>query len=162
MMHELSGHESSGWMDGPSHVFPVRVYYEDTDAAGIVYHARYLHFAERARTEMMRLVGHHHPELLARHDLMLVVRHCACDFAAPARLDDALHVVTRIIHVGGASVKLDQAIKSAGTVMVRIAVKLACINRQGRLMRLPDPLRETLANLTRWCAPAGPVTVATA
>src|SRR5262249_19258454 len=90
------------------HVFPVRVYYEDTDAAGIVYYANYLKFAERARTEMLRAHGFEHGGIGA--GLAFAVRSCAVDYLRPARLDDALEVRTRITRVGGASLEADQDI----------------------------------------------------
>ena len=104
---------SSGWADmtAREHVFPVRVYYEDTDAGGIVYHANYLKFAERARTEMLRLLGHDQFDLLAQEEIGFTVRRCEVDYLAPARLDDALEVRTRLIDVRGASLKLAQTVQ---------------------------------------------------
>ena len=77
-----------GWMDGGVHCFPIRVYYEDTDAQGMVYHANYLRFAERARTEMLRLVGAAHQLLIDRYDAGFSVRCLTAAYHAPARLDD--------------------------------------------------------------------------
>ena len=80
----------SGMVADGVHVFPVRVYYEDTDAGGIVYYANYLKFAERARTELLRIAGITHSDLMAESGVAFAVRHCAADFIKPARLDDPL------------------------------------------------------------------------
>ena len=123
------------------HVFALRVYYEDTDAAGIVYYANYLKFAERARTEMLRAHGFDHTQLDTVAGLAFAVRSCRVDYLLPARLDDALEVHTRITRVGGATLEADQDIRRDGTTVTRMRVRLACINRRGRPARLPPTLR---------------------
>ena len=90
-----------------AHELPVRVYYEDTDAAGIVYHANYLKFAERGRTEFLRSVGFDHRVLADAHGLVFAVARCVTDFVTPARLDDLLLVRTRVAAVRGARLELD-------------------------------------------------------
>jgi len=85
------------------HRYEVRVYFEDTDAGGIVYHATYLRFAERARSECLRDLGFPHAELVARHGMFFVVRRAKLDYLRPARLDDLLVVTTEVLTVGGAS-----------------------------------------------------------
>src|ERR1700732_3786879 len=92
------------------HVWPIRVYFEDTDAGGVVYHTNYLKFAERARTELMRAAGFDHTELAKDYCVLCVVRHCAMEFFAPARLDDALEVRSRVTTMGGASLKIRQEV----------------------------------------------------
>lgn len=119
------------------HVFPLRVYYEDTDAAGIVYYANYLKFAERARTEMLRARGFDHRALDDKDGIAFAVRSCNADYLLPARLDDALQVHTRVTHVGGASLEADQDITREDQVLTRLKVRLACINRAGRPARIP-------------------------
>lgn len=119
------------------HVFPLRVYYEDTDAAGIVYYANYLKFAERARTEMLRERGFDHRELDAKDGVAFAVRTCNADYLLPARLDDALEVRTRVTHIGGASLEADQDIAREDAILTRLKVRLACINRAGRPARIP-------------------------
>jgi acyl-CoA thioester hydrolase len=126
------------------HRFPIRVYYEDTDAAGIVYYANYLKFAERARTEMMRLFGVEHERWRQDEGMAFIVSHVALDYLVPARLDDELVVETRVKELGGASILLDQDIKRAATLLVRSTIRVACIGRNGRPVRLPPPLREAL------------------
>lgn len=119
------------------HVFPIRVYYEDTDAAGIVYYANYLKFAERARTEMLRERGFDHRKLDAKDGVAFAVRSCNADYLLPARLDDALEVHTRVTHIGGASLEADQDITREDAILTRLKVRLACINRAGRPARIP-------------------------
>lgn len=123
----------------------IRVYYEDTDAGGVVYHAGYLRFAERARTEMLRSLGLDHVRLLADHGVIFAVRRCEVDFLQPARLDDLLDVSTRIARQGGASLDLIQEIGRAGTLIARLAIRLALIDRRGRAARLPAVLRHAIA-----------------
>lgn len=142
---------SSGWADMAmrEHVFPVRVYFEDTDAGGIVYHANYLKFAERARTEMLRLLGHDQFDLLAQQDIGFTVRRCEVDYLAPARLDDALEVRTRLVDVRGASLRLAQTVYRGGTALARLTLRIACMHRSGRPARLPDPIRSALETLAK-------------
>jgi acyl-CoA thioester hydrolase len=153
---------ASGWMeDDDTHIFPLRVYYEDTDAGGVVYHAAYLHFMERARTEMLRLLGATHwdlgaddaappatphagPAVSGRVAQGFAVRHCTVDFRRPARLDDALEVRTRLAAVRGASLDAAQVVRRAGEVLVRGMVKLAWLDARGRPQRLPARLRAAL------------------
>src|SRR3954453_19824685 len=94
--------QPSGCGSGLTHTMPLRVYYEDTDAGGIVYHANFLKFAERARTEMMRALGFAHSGLAAETGIVFTVRRGGADYLLPARLDDWLSVETRIVETGGA------------------------------------------------------------
>lgn len=131
-----------------THVFPVRVYYEDTDAGGVVYYANYLRFAERARTEMLRAQGIGSSRLMAEKGIAIAVRHCRADFLKPAVLDDLLEVHTRITEVRGASLRGLQAIRRAGEDLARLDIKLACISLSGGPARLPDDLRSVLNKLS--------------
>lgn len=136
-----------GLRTGPIHVFPVRVYYEDTDAAGLVYYANYLKFAERARTEMLRERGAGHGEMLKSTGLSFVVRRCQIDYVKPARLDDLLRVETRVSSLGGATLDLDQDVLRAGDTLVRMRIDLALLNSAGRPARLPAALRAALETI---------------
>ncbi|WP_448190532.1 tol-pal system-associated acyl-CoA thioesterase [Azospirillum sp. sgz301742] len=138
----------SGYLDENGvHRFPVRVYYEDTDAGNIVYHANYLRFIERARTEMLRLLGWDHTGLLQDQGVSFAVRRCEIDFVAPARLDDTLEVETRIIDIGGASFAVEQIIRRDGKELARADVKVATLNRAGRPARLSAGVRAVLKDL---------------
>jgi len=119
------------------HVFPMRIYFEDTDAGGIVYYANYLRFAERARTEMLRLAGIESSDLMATSGIAFAVKECHMEFLKPARLDDAIQVETRITSVGGASLRLDQKVLRQDERLVDIDVRLACMGGDGRPKRLP-------------------------
>ncbi len=120
------------------HRLPVRVYYEDTDAGGIVYHARYLAFAERARTEAMRDGGAAHDELATHHGLIFVVRRAEMDYLRPARLDDLLVVHTETVALGGASIVVRQTFMVGEQRIGVLQVKLACIRQaDGRPARIP-------------------------
>jgi acyl-CoA thioester hydrolase len=131
----------------PAHEFPVRVYYEDTDAAGLVYYANYLKFAERARTEMLRQHGTDHATMLKSTGLGFVVRRCEIDYIKPARLDDLLRVTTRVAAVGGATLDLDQDVLRGRDTLVRMHVGLALLNAAGRPARLPATLRAALESI---------------
>jgi acyl-CoA thioester hydrolase len=131
-----------------AHLYPVRVYYEDTDAAGLVYYANYLRFAERARTEMLRRLGIEQERLRAETGLGFVVRRCNVDFRQPARLDDDLVVVTRLTGLGGASMEIDQDVERDGATLVHLASRIACLGRGGRPHRLPPALKAALASLS--------------
>lgn len=126
------------------HRWPIRVYYEDTDAAGIVYYANYLKFAERARTEMMRSAGSSHSEMIDTFDTAFAVSRCEVDYLKPARLDDLLSVETRVLDVGAAVVNLDQRVQREGELLARLKIRIACLNRKGRPQRLPEPVRAAL------------------
>jgi len=144
---------SSGRMEDGVHVFPVRVYYEDTDAAGIVYYANYLKFIERARTEMMHLLEAGYRDSVAQRRIAFAVRHCEMDFLAPARLDDVLEVRTAVVEIGGASVTAEQVIRRNGDDLTRVRVRLACIDAAGRAMRLPAELRTALETVMQHSKP---------
>jgi len=134
------------------HVWPIRVYYEDTDAGGIVYYANYLKFAERARTELLRAAGLDHVGLTRDFGVQIVVRNCAVEYIAPARLDDILEIRSRISNMSGASFTIRQEVHrpmsaEKGSVVLAIAdVRLACIDGEFRPARLPEPLKRALSH----------------
>ena len=129
------------------HVFPIRVYYEDTDAMGIVFYVNYLKYAERARTEVLRLQGREQDRMLREQGSGFVVRRCEIDYLAPARLDDVLRVETRLLEVGAASLRLRQDIFRNTVKLTGLALRLAFISRAGKPERLPRDLRESLESL---------------
>jgi acyl-CoA thioester hydrolase len=132
---------------GHGHLLALRIYYEDTDAGGVVYHANYLRFAERARTEALRDMGVPHAELVSQHGLMFMVRRVKLDYLGPARLDDSLVVVTRPVEVGAATVDLRQEFLRAGTLLVGAEIRLACVRlADGRAARMPPRWRMALAS----------------
>ncbi len=125
------------------HIFRLRVYYEDTDAGGVVYYANYLRFAERARTEMLRDRGIESSRLMAEEGVAFAVRRCAADYLRPARLDDRLEVRTRLKALGGASLDLEQRIvrEADGAEAVRLDLTLACMTLAGKAARIPATVR---------------------
>ncbi len=130
------------------HVLPVRVYYEDTDFSGIVYHANYLKFCERGRSDLLRLLGIAHREL-DRSRLAFAVRRMTCDFLKPARIDDLLEIVTRPIEVGGARLELAQSVERGDATLFTAEITLALIDASGRPRRLPEALAVSLGGLMR-------------
>lgn len=132
---------------GGVHRILIRVYYEDSDAAGIVYHAAYLEFAERARTEMLRCLGLDHTRLRDRFGLAFTVRRCTIDYRAPARLDDLLEIQTRMVQLRGASLDLEQRVLRAGQLLTRLDVRLALLGADLRVARVPRELAGALERL---------------
>jgi acyl-CoA thioester hydrolase len=119
----------------------VRVYYEDTDFSGVVYHARHLHFFERGRTEALRSCGVSHTALLNRPEpLAFAVRKMAIEWAAPARIDDLLDVETRFGDVRGARMAIGQEMRREGVLIARAEVEAACMNLAGKPRRLPPEI----------------------
>ena len=127
--------------DGVHH-YGLRVYYEDTDALGMVYYANYLKYAERGRTEMMRLLGF--ATISRDNDTAFAVRRCEVDFLKPARLEDELDVVTGVFGIGGASIDLEQTVWRDEARLVRLLVRLAMVSPSGRPRRLPAEFRAGL------------------
>jgi len=121
------------------HRFPVRVYYEDTDFSGVVYHASYLRFMERGRTEMLRALGIEQAGL----EFGFAVRAMQIDYLKPARMDDELTIETTTRSIGGATLDLDQRVLRGEEVLVTASVRIACI-AQGRPARLPKDIRAKL------------------
>ena len=139
------------------HLFPVRVYFEDTDAGGVAYHASYLRWAERARTESLRAMQLPHSLMMERHNTMLVVRRIEVEYVRPARLDEALLVGTRATAIGAATLDLDQVVmrEADEAVLARLKVGLVCVRAEGlRAARLPEPWRSRLAELVEGGAPS--------
>ena len=122
----------------------LRIYWEDTDAAGVVYYANYLKFAERGRTEMLRAMGVEQTQLLASHGVAFVVSRCEIDYRRPAKLDDAIAVHTQLREVGKVRMTMHQTITRQQDVLAELVVKLACVNQQGRPAPLPDFLADML------------------
>ena len=126
------------------HLFPVRIYYEDTDFSGNVYHAAYLKFFERGRTEFLRDLGVHHFEL-AREGVAFAVRSMQIDFEAAAKIDDLLSVETRVEAMSGVRLTLAQTIFRGDVVLTRAQVVVVAIKTEGGVARLPRHLRDRLA-----------------
>ncbi len=143
----MSGHPASILLAG-QHRYNLRTYYEDTDAGGIVYHANYLRYAERARTEALRDLGAPHSEMGRDHGLFFMVRRVKLDYLAPARLDEALVVVTEPLALRAASVELRQTVTRGEASLVVIEIQLASVRvADGRPGRIPPRWREALLRL---------------
>jgi acyl-CoA thioester hydrolase len=113
-----------------SFTFPVRVYYEDTDAGGVVYHANYLMFFERARTELLRHLGFSQPELKAKEKVMFVVRSLQIKYLQPARFDELLEVVTGVKQQGRSALLFGQALQRGDTALTRAEVEVVCVSTE--------------------------------
>lgn len=128
---------------------PLRVYYEDTDAGGVVYYANYLKYLERARTEWLRALGVDQMGLLATRDLAFVVRALTADYLKPAVLDDALEVCSRVARLGHASIVFDQRVLRGAETLFQAQVTIACVQlSQRKTAPLPPDLRARLKETT--------------
>lgn len=142
----MSAPTSGRIIDG-AHVLPLRVYYEDTDAAGIVYYANWLRFLERGRTELLRVLGQEHSALREERGVSWIVRRCAIDYLKPARLDEAIEVVTSCSELRGASLDMVQQARRGEETLVRAELTVACMGTGGRPVRLPPHVRTALAQV---------------
>ncbi len=129
----------SGRIQNGIHIMPIRIYYEDTDAGGVVYHARYVAFCERARSDCLRLLGIHQSTFQGCN---FVVRRMVCDFLKPARLDDLLEVHTRFVEMAGARVEIGQEVMLNGNTVFKADVTVALVDARGRPKRLPESMAD--------------------
>ena len=136
---------AAGRFDGLAFVFPIRVYYEDTDFSGVVYHASYLRFLERGRSEFLRAADAAHEAMLhAEVPLFWAVRRMSVDFLKPAKVDEALYVRTKALELAGARLRLDQAACRGPDVLVKADVEVCVVTRDGRPRRVPEFVRKKL------------------
>ncbi|HLS69645.1 MAG TPA: tol-pal system-associated acyl-CoA thioesterase [Kiloniellales bacterium] len=139
---------SSGRLVGQKHVMPLRVYYEDTDAQGVVYHANYLRYAERARAEIIRLLGISQRQLKEERGLIFTIKRATIDYRAPARLDDLLEVHTSFVALRAASLVADQRIMLEGHLIADIQVHVVMLLlATGRPARVPPEVMHPLQRL---------------
>ncbi len=130
-----------------THQITIRVYYEDTDLAGVVYYANYLRFIERGRTEALRDLGIDQAALKRDRGLVFVVSRLTIDYLAPAVFDDLLEVRTRITRLRGASLEMAQEVWRGEVCLCRAAVTIACMDGNRRPQRLPGDVRDRLGGL---------------
>lgn len=129
----------------PVFTFDLRVYYEDTDAGGVVYYANYLRFMERARTEWLRALGFGQDELARASGVLFAVRRAEIEFLKPARLDDALRVTVQVTRTGNASINFAQRVLRADNVLCSGEIKIACLAVDGFTpTAVPPALREKI------------------
>ena len=137
----LPGSESAHARSAQPFLWLVRVYYEDTDAAGVVYYANYLKFTERARTEWLRAYGFEQTGLAEEHGVVFVVRSFSIDYLKPARFNDSLQVSVELIKVGAGQIDLVQCVTRDDELLAKAAVKVVCVAlRTMRPARIPQPL----------------------
>ena len=136
---------TAGVIQDGEHLLPVRVYYEDTDFTGVVYHANYLRYFERGRSDFLRLAGISHTELRDRAEpLAFVVRRMEVEFVRPARVDDALVVHTAYDRLKGPRVFVRQRIERSGEEVARAMVEVVCIRLDGRPVKPPPDILQAL------------------
>jgi len=133
---------TSGIFEGHCHLFPIRVYYEDTDLSGLVYHANYLKFCERARSDLVRLLGIDQRAAVEQGLGNYAVAEANLRYFLPARLDDSLTVQTECVELKGASVRLRQRVMRGGELLVEVTIRVGFIAPSGRPRRQPDEWRK--------------------
>ena len=127
--------------------WPVRVYYEDTDRGGVVYHANYLKYLERARTEWLRALGFEQTALAAVHGVVFVVRSISLEYLKPARFDDALDVSVELRETGASRLAMNQFVRRGTEELVAAQVQIACVNTLSfRPVRIPGPIIAKIGN----------------
>jgi acyl-CoA thioester hydrolase len=138
----------AGRIEGRRHILPVRVYFEDTDFSGFVYHTSYLRWCERGRSDFLRLMGVHHAELFAAGGAAgpaaFVVRRMEVDYLRPARIDDVLEVVTECTEAGRVHLTLAQEVMKGTQALCRLSVKAVLVSLDGKPLRLPAAIAERL------------------
>jgi acyl-CoA thioester hydrolase len=134
---------------GRAHVLPVRVYFEDTDFSGLVYHASYVRWCERGRSDYLRLLGNDHRALMqagdGREASAFVVRRMQLEYLKPARIDEVLEVTTRVKSLGAAALVLDQRITRSGVPLFEAEVTVVLVSQSGRVLRLSQGMRNAMA-----------------
>lgn len=123
-----------------THTYPVRVYYEDTDMGGVVYHANYLRYIERARSDWVRKLGNDQ-NAMREEGVVWVVRRVEADYLAPAKFEDELVVETDVVSLSGVRLTMSQSVQRGETEIFRATVTAVCINRAGKPIRLPAEIR---------------------
>ncbi|MGV8991868.1 MAG: tol-pal system-associated acyl-CoA thioesterase [Thiobacillus sp.] len=140
---------STGFDSSAGFQWPVRVYWEDTDAGGVVYYANYLKFMERARSEWLRTLGFEQDELRSSAGVMFVVRQVVVDYLSPARFNDEIHVDVSVHEVGRASLSVKQTLTRGPTRLVSAQVRLACVDASHfKPVKIPSPILQALAQET--------------
>jgi len=132
-----------------THIFPLRVYYEDTDLAGIVYHANYLKFIERARSEMVRAAGVSQTAMKDEGGIVFAVRRMEVEFLAPAKFEDDLQVRTRLGRLTGARFDMEQDVWRGDTLLFSASVQVVCLDAKGRATRIPADIRQKLTQFAQ-------------
>ncbi|MBX9904484.1 MAG: tol-pal system-associated acyl-CoA thioesterase [Burkholderiales bacterium] len=126
-------------------LWPIRVYYEDTDAGGVVFYANYLGFMERARTEWLRALGFEQPEMAARDGVLFVVRAVNIDYLKPSRFNDSLQVTVEVVNVGGSRIRFLQRVLRGNEEIARAEVEVVCVSTDTlRPARMPEAMRMTI------------------
>jgi acyl-CoA thioester hydrolase len=146
---DLSGRIVADAAGRRRHVLPIRVYFEDTDFSGLVYHGSYVRWCERGRSDFLRLAGNDHKALMegsaSKGPAAFVVRRMALEFLRPARIDEVLEVTTRVKELTAAALTLDQRISRDGTELFTAEVMVVLVSSAGKPLRLSSGLREALS-----------------
>jgi len=130
-----------------THKFPVQIFWEDTDAGGIVYYANYLKFTERARTDLLRGLGINQHQLMMTDGQNFVVRDCHIEYLKPALMDDEIEVRTSLRDLKGASLQMDQDIYRGTDILIKSTVRVACLQKSGRPARFSPQIKDKFASI---------------
>ena len=127
--------------------YEIKIYYEDTDAGGVVYYSNYLKFLERARTEMLESIGLSNKKLLEEHNTLIIVKSCNIEYIAPSRLEDKIQIYSSVETLNKASFDVIQNIKKNDNLIVKAKVKLVTVNKDGKPIKIPSILEKSLKNI---------------
>ena len=126
--------------------YTLKIYYEDTDAGGVVYYANYLKFIERARTEMINELGFTLTTLLKDYDRLFLVKKIECDYIEPCKLEDRLNIQSKVLVLKNASFELEQNILKQNKIIFRSKIVMVCVNSQGAPSKIPNELHNLMKN----------------
>lgn len=138
----MSWPDLAGRLEGDQHILPVRIYYEDTDFSGVVYHGAYVRFLERGRSDYLRLLGVDQGQLLDAEGAAFAVRSMTLDFLKAGRIDDVLEIVTSVAELGGASLTLAQQIRRSHEILLTANIRIGLVAK-GRARRFPEAILES-------------------
>ncbi len=144
---QMTGYIDQSAEGGSVHIFPLQVYWEDTDAGGIVYYANYLKFTERARTDLLRGLGIHQQSMMLDDGVNFVVRDCQIDYLKPAVMDDAIAVRTTLSGLKGASMTMRQDVVRGEEILVKSTIRIACLQKTGRPARFSPQIRSKFLSI---------------
>ena len=134
-----------GTFEGRTHFYPVHIFYEDTDFSGVVYHANYLRFLERARSSFLNLLDITHANLWEEHQMAFTIQKISIEYKSPAKVDDHLVIHTTYDHLKGARLLISQSCYREKTLIVKAEIEAACITASGKPVRSPDFLKNELS-----------------
>jgi len=148
LVHMNNKMNTLGWFEGRSHLYPIQIYYEDTDFSGIVYHANYLRYFERGRSSFLNLLGIKHADLWTKLEIAFTIRKFEIEYKSPARIDEQIRIETTYDRITAARLLISQRCFKENTLITSAKCEAACISKLGKPIRVPKEIREKLKKYT--------------